>query len=241
MAAPPRQAARNCARAVNQTRKAAPPRRIAGANHGSLPERAHARHAGGDQQPRPRSHRSEPRPARARRASPCRSTKAFCAPIARISDSPSENPGQRRLHPALSANRSEAAPCTGANLRGQPEACPGPCPCPIETVDFRHSHPTRHDHGRPFQMGQHPASQGAAGRGALKLFSKLSQGDHRRRQDGRPRSRQEPAPAPGGQGGQGAVDAQGQYRPRDQEGDRRRRARTTRRSATRATARTAWR
>jgi YebC/PmpR family DNA-binding regulatory protein len=36
-----------------------------------------------------------------------------------------------------------------------------------------------------------------------KLFLQALQGDHRRRQDGRPRPRQEPAPAAGGEGGQG--------------------------------------
>ena len=64
----------------------------------------------------------------------------------------------------------------------------------------------RHDrgatHGRPFEMGEHPAPQGAPGRGALQALLQARQGDHRRRQDGRPRSREEPAPAPRGQGGQ---------------------------------------
>ena len=82
---------------------------------------------------------------------------------------------------------------------------------------------TERPHGRPFEMGQHPASQGAAGRRPLEAVLEAVEGDHRRRQDGRPRSGQEPAAAPGGQGGQGQLDAQGQHRPGDQEGAGRRR------------------
>ena len=100
---------------------------------------------------------------------------------------------------------------------------------------------TEQRHGRPFQMGQHPASKGAAGRRPVEAVLEAFQGDHGRRADGRPRSGQEPAAAAGGEGGARPTRCR---RTTSTGRSRRPRAamrRATRRSATRATGRTASR
>ena len=90
--------------------------------------------------------------------------------------------------------------------RRQPPAtaCPMPRLAPI-WLAIMHDCCQEATHGRPFQMGKHPAPQGASGRRPVQAFLQVLQGDHRRCQDGRPGPRQEPAPASGDQGGQGAI------------------------------------
>ena len=65
--------------------------------------------------------------------------------------------------------------------------------------------------------------KGAQDKKRSAMFSKLSPRDHRRGQDGPARSGHERAPARRGAGGQGAVDAQGQYPALDRQGVGRRR------------------
>ncbi len=96
-----------------------------------------------------------------------------------------------------------------------------------------------HDHGRPFPIQEHHAPQGPAGRDEVQAVRQARARNHRGGQAGHAGPGDEPAPARRDHGRPRREHAQGQYRARHQEGRRQRRARTTTRFATRATARAA--
>ena len=90
------------------------------------------------------------------------------------------------------------------------------------------SHPNHPDesqenpHGRPFPIQEHHAPQGPAGCPEVEAVRQAGAGNHGRRQAGPARSGDEPAAARRHHRRAPGEHAEGQYRARDQEGDRRR-------------------